>query len=187
MGLDQVVEEVLEQGRKEAEGIGQEAEQEAEAILDDARDQAGSIREERIKEAEDTAESEKRRILASAELAAKKERLDAEADVLASVRSRVKKRLADLPQKERASFLRSLIEESGADAFEEGAKAWAPEEDRDIVEGYGFDYEGPVDALGGAIVENKDGSIREDLTFDTLLDQVWRDQMHHVAMNVLEP
>lgn len=186
MGLDQVIQEVLDEGQREADTILEEAREEADAILQDAREQANAEKEARLEEAREEADSEARRIKASAELKAKKERLDAEADVLASVRSRVETRLAELPTEQRHDLLRTLIEDSGADAFGEGAKAWAPEEDRPVVEEYTFDYEGSLDALGGVIVESPDGSVREDLTFDALLDGVWRDQMHEVALRVLE-
>lgn len=186
MGLDQVIEEVLEEGRKEADAIVDEAEQEAEAILEDAESKAQDEREQRLQEAEQEADAERRRIEASAELEAKKKRLDAEADVLATVRSRVESRLAELPQEERAPLVRELIEQADADEFGEGARAWAPKRDRDVVEEYGFTYEGELDALGGLIVESPDGSVREDLTFETLLDEVWRDRLNEVAVNVLE-
>jgi V/A-type H+-transporting ATPase subunit E len=186
MGLDQVIEEVLAEGEREADAIVEEAREEADAIVQDAKERAEEEREERLAEAEQEADAERRRIEASAELEAKKKRLDAEADVLASVRSRVESRLTDLPQEEREPLVRTLIEDAGADEFGGDARAWAPKRDRDIVEDYGFTYEGEIDALGGVVIESPDGRIREDLTFDTLLDEVWRDRMHEVALDVLE-
>lgn len=186
MSLEQVIQEVQQEGEEEAQAILEDARKEADAILQDAKQQAQNERESRLQEAQERADSEARRIEASAELEAKKKRLDAEADVLASVRSRVETRLANLPDKQRHDLVRTLIEDSGADEYGEGAKAWVVEDDQDVVEEYDLQIEGGLDALGGVIVETPDGSIREDLTFDSLLDQVWRDQMHEVALNVLE-
>lgn len=186
MGLDQVIEDVLEEGRKEAEATVEEAKQEADAILEEARSKAQAAKEARAQEAETRAAAERRRILASAELDAKKKRLDAEADVLAAIRSRVETRLKKLPDDERTRLLRTLVEDSGAADFGQGAEARGRPEDRETLEKLGFTYAGEIDCIGGAVIESPDGNVREDLRFDAILDEVWREEMHGVASDVLE-
>lgn len=186
MGLDQVVEEIREEGQAEAEEIVAEAEEEAEAIRSEAEEKAQALEDEILGEAEEEAEAERQRILANAELEAKKKRLNAESDVLSSIRSRVESRLKTLSDDERADIIENLVEGSGANEFDEGAKAWARAEDRSILEKLGFEFEDEIDCVGGAVIESPDGSIREDLRFDAILDEIWREEVHEVASQVLE-
>lgn len=186
MGLDQVIEEVLAEGQEEADAIVEQAEEEADEILEEAREKAKAHKEQTLEDARDQAQAEKRRIRSSAELKAKKKRLDAESDVLATIRSRVETRLKKLPDEDRTKLLRTLVDESGADDFGDGAKAWARPGDRETLEAMGFSYAGEADCIGGAVIESPDGQIREDLRFDAILDEIWREQMHEVAIDVLQ-
>jgi V/A-type H+-transporting ATPase subunit E len=186
MGLDQVVEEIREEGQQEADAIVAEAEEEAQAIREEAKANAEEEKERILEEAEKEAEAVRRRVVANAELESKKKRLNAESDVLASIRSRVESRLSNLDEEERAEAIESLVAGSGAAEFDEGAKAWGRPADQQILEDRGFTFEDEIDCVGGAVIESPDGSIREDLTFDTILDEIWREEIHEVASTVLE-
>ena len=155
-------------------------------IREDAEQRAEAEREEILAEADDEAEAERQRIVANAQLKAKKQRLNAESDVLSSIRSRVESRLANLDEDERRGLIESYIEASGADELGEGAKAWGRGEDREILEGLGFTFEGEIDCIGGAVLEGPEGAIREDLRFDEVLDEIWREEIHEVAADLLE-
>lgn len=186
MGLDQVVQEILEEGRQEAQAVREDAEQQAEAILEDARQQAEQEAEKIRKEAHQDAESAARRIKASAQLDGKKKRLNAQSDVLSSIRARVEQRIENLDADERAKLLEQLVDASGAHELGKGAQAWGRQDDKETIEALGFTFAGETDCLGGAIIESTDGSIREDLRFETLLDRVWRESIHTIADKHLE-
>lgn len=186
MGLEQVVEEIREEGQAEADAILGEAEEEAEAILAEAEDKAQAKREEIFAQADDEAEAERQRIVANAQLQAKKKRLNAESDVLSSVRSRVESRLVNLPTEDRKQLIASYIEASDAEDLGEGTRAWGRGEDEGILEELGFSFEEEIDCIGGAVLESREGSIREDLRFDEVLDEIWREDIHEIASELLE-
>ena len=186
MGLEQVIDDIREEGQAEVDAILAEAEEEAEAIREDAEQRADERREEILAEADDEAEAERQRIVANAQLQAKKKRLNAESDVLSSVRSRVESRLANLDEEDRRQLIESYIEDTGAADLGEGAKAWGRSEDQQILEDLGFTFEGEIDCIGGAVLEGPEGAIREDLRFDEVLDEIWREEIHEVAGDLLE-
>ena len=67
-----------------------------------------------------------------------------------------------------------------ADAAEEfdAAEVYARPEDAELVQDLldeydGFEYAGETDCLGGVLLEGRDGRLRVDNTFDSVLDSVW--------------
>lgn len=186
MGLDQVVQEILEEGRQEAQAIREDAEQEAQAILEDAREEADREAEKIRQQARQDAESKARRIKASAQLDGKKKRLNAQSDVLSSIRARVEDRIRDLDADQRAKLLETLVESSGAHELGKGASARGRPEDQETIEALGFTYDGEIECLGGAVIESPDGTVSEDLRFETILDRVWRSSIHDIADKHLE-
>jgi V/A-type H+-transporting ATPase subunit E len=186
MGLEQVIDDIREEGEAEVEAIRAEAEEEAQALREDAENRAQERKQEILDEADDEAEAERQRIVANAQLQAKKKRLNAESDVLSSVRSRVESRLANLDEDDRRELIETYIEGSGADELGDGAKAWGRSEDQAILEDLGFTFEGEIDCVGGAVLESPEGDIREDLRFDEVLDEIWREEIHEIASDLLE-
>lgn len=185
MALDQVVEQILAEGRAEAQSIEDAAASEAEAVLAEARSEAQRGAQAITHEGATRADAQARRIHAASKLDAKKARLAAQADVLATVRTRVEDKLAKLPAKDRADLLRALVKGSAVvETLGSGARAWGRKDDRDAITSLGLAFAGETQCLGGLIVESADGTQREDLRFESILDEVWRDAVHDVAGKV---
>lgn len=177
MTLDKVVTSIREEGRRTAEARLAEARKEADAILEDARREAAAVKEKRAKELAQARESLKLREVAAAELEARKVRLNAEKDVLAKLRREVLDRLGKLPQDRRVAHVKALAQRSNI----EGGRVLVAEQDADAARKAGVPVAGTVKALGGVVVVAPDESTREDLTYETILDEAWGSSLNEVA------
>jgi vacuolar-type H+-ATPase subunit E/Vma4 len=178
MGLEQVKEGILADARAQAEQELDKAREEAKAIRARAEQRAAEIRAARQHEMQAAVAALKRRELALAELEAKKLRLRAQKDVLARVRAQALDRLSKLPPATNDQHLTTLSKKANI----QDARVYARPEDKAIVERLGVKYAGPLQgSAGGLIVESADGATREDLRYDVLMEDAWRDALGEVA------
>jgi len=192
MSLETVVEDIREQARARAAEIREEAEADAEQIREEARTEAEQIREERLAEAEREIEQEREQRLSSAKLEAKQARLEARRDVIQSVREDVEAAIGGLEGEERAELTRKLLE-AAAEEFDDGetVAVYGRDEDRELLKSLvsehdGFEYAGTVDCLGGVVVESDSARIRVKNTFDSILEEVWEENLREMSSRLFE-
>lgn len=182
MGLDKVVDNIRNEGRTAAGSIVDAAKKEADAILADAKRQAADITARRQTEGTAAADAHLKREVASADLEARRLRLTAERELVASIRSEVEQRLSALPADKREAHLKQLV----AKANVAGGKVWVAKQDEASARKLGLDVAGTFDGLGGVIVESPDGATRENLRYETLLDEIWQASLPQVASKLLK-
>lgn len=176
MSLDTVVADIEAEAKAQAEEILETAASEAEEIRAEAETEAAAIREAAEREVETEIEQEREQKLSNATLEAKQEKLEARRDVLSTVRERVETAIEELPEDERETLTRELLEDAVTE-FDEAAVYCRPA-DTDLLEAILADYEGfslagERECLGGVVLEGGDGRIRVDNTFDSVLETVW--------------
>ena len=180
MSLDTVVADIQAEAKAQAEEIIAEAEESAEEILAEANAEAEQIHETAEREVEAEIEQERERRLSSGKLEAKQERLEARRDVLGTVRERVEEAIIDLPAEDRESLIRALLTDA-TEEFDEAEVYTRPSDMElleDILEEYeGFELAGETDCLGGVVLEGRDGRLRVDNTFDSVLETVWNENL----------
>ena len=186
MTLDTVVEDIRDEARARAEETRADAEAQADELISEAEADAGSIREERQREVEATIEQEREQKLSSAKLAAKQERLEARRDVLAEVRDAVESEVAALEGETREALTRALLDAAVAelgDPSDATVYSRADDEDllQEILSDYDFEYAGEYDCLGGVVVESESSRVRVNNTFDSVLDDVWEDNLREIS------
>jgi V/A-type H+-transporting ATPase subunit E len=178
MGLETVIEDVLAQGRSEAEEIRRATSAERERILREARDEGAKLLARREQEARQAAERLRVQALARAELESKKIVLSAQKELLDQVYAAVLEKLPHLAESE--GLLRSLLQ-AHADEWRTGKVSCSPR-DADLVRSIvGKSFGGTIECVGGVVIDSADGSRRTDLRFETLLADVWRDSIREVA------
>ncbi len=192
MTLDTVVEDIREQARARAEEIRTEAEAEADEIISEAEADADAIREEILADAEDQIEQEREQTLSSAKLEAKQARLEARRDVLESVREDVEAEIAGLSGEDREELTEALLA-AAAEEFADGAnvRVYGRREDQELIETLlesydGFTYDGEYDCLGGVVAESDESRVRVKNTFDSILDEVWEDNLREISNRLFE-
>lgn len=192
MSLETVVEDIRDEARARAEEILLEADERAEEIVREAEADRERILEDAEREVEQQIEQEREQKLSSAKLEAKQERLEARRDVLQEVRERVEDRLADLEDDRREELTRELLDaamtEFGPDATIE---VYGRSDDEDLLRSVLADYDhaeyaGAYDCLGGVVVEGVGSRLRVNNTFDSVIDEVWEDNLKGVSDRLFE-
>jgi V/A-type H+-transporting ATPase subunit E len=192
MSLETVVEDIRDEARERAKEIRNDADQRAEEIIADAEADADVIVDEADAEAEREIEREREQQLSSAKLEAKQMRLEARRDALQDVRQTVESTIADIDGDEREELTRALLD-AAADEFDADAdvRVYGRSDDEglisDILDEYdGFEYAGEHDCLGGVVVESETSRVRVNNTFDSVLEDVWENELKEISARLFE-
>jgi len=191
MSLDTVVEDIRDEARARADEIRDEAEAQADEIIESAEADAEEIRSERAAEVEATIEQEREQRLSSATLEAKQARLEARRDALEEVRSTVESELAGLEGDTREELTRALLEAASAEFDDDAAvEVYGRADDADLLadlaDEYGYEHAGEYDCLGGVVVESEGSRVRVNNTFDSVLDDVWEENLREISDRLFE-
>jgi len=186
MSLDTVVEDIRDEARARAEEIRADAEAQADELISEAEADAESIQEDREREVEATIEQEREQKLSSAKLEAKQDRLEARRDVLAEVRDAVESEIADLGGDTREELTRTLLDAAVADLGDTAdAVVYGRAADQamleEILDDYDLEYGGEHECLGGVVVESESSRVRVNNTFDSVIDDVWEDNLREIS------
>ena len=191
MSLDTVVEDIRDEANARAEEIRAEGEERAEEIVAEAERDADSILEEAEREAERRIEQEREQKLSSAKLEAKQQRLEARREILEEVREAVEAEIENIDGAEREELTRTLLD-AAAEEFDAGTvRVHGRPDDEELLESILEDYDGfelgePVDCLGGVVVESDESRVRVDNTFDSVLEDVWEDNLREISERLFE-
>ncbi len=191
MSLDTVVEDIRDEARARAEEIRQAADERAEEIVAAAEEDAEAIREEAEAEAEREVAQEREQKVSSAKLEAKQARLEARRDVLADVHEAVEDRIAAIEGDRREELTRALLEAAATEFEGDDVAVYGRAEDEqlltDLLDEYeGFSYAGEYDCLGGVVVESERSRLRVNNTFDSILEDVWEDELKEISDRLFE-
>jgi len=192
MSLDTVVEDIRNEARERAKDIRSQGDERAAEIISEAENDAEEILAEQERETEQTIAQEREQKLSSAKLEAKQKRLEARRDVLQDVRSAVEERIASLEGDQREELTRELLD-AASEEFDEGDTVHVygkPADDElltDVVADYdGYEYAGEYDCLGGVVVESDQSRVRVNNTFDSVLEDVWEDNLQDISKRLFE-
>mgnify|MGYP000229247295 CR=1 FL=1 len=192
MSLDTVVEDIRNEARERAQEIRSEGDERADEIVSEAEADAEQILAEQEQDTEQAIAQEREQKLSSAKLEAKQKRLEARRDVLQDVRETVEGRLADVESVRREELTRALLD-AASEEFDAGDTVrvyGAPGDDElltDVVADYdGYEYAGEHDCLGGVVVESDQSRVRVNNTFDSVLEDVWEDNLQDISNRLFE-
>lgn len=194
MSLETVVDDIRDEARSQAEEIREDARRRAQEIVAEAEDDAEEIVAEAEREAERSVEQEREQTLSSAKLEAKQKRLAARREVLQGVREQVEHRVGTLEGERRRELTGELLE-AAAREFEDSddVQVYGRADDRELLESIlsdpeyeGFTYAGEYDCLGGVVVESEGTRVRVNNTFDSVVDDVWEDNLREISAMLFE-
>jgi len=191
MSLETVVEDIRDEAHARAEEIRAEAESEADRLVEEDDEEAEEIKTEREREVERQIEQEREQQLSSAKLEAKQERLEARRDVLEDIREDAEAAIATLDDG-REELTRALLEDAATE-FDEGeaVEVYGRPDDEELLESILAEYDdyelaGEYDCLGGVVVESEGSRVRVKNTFDSVLDEVWEDNLTSITEQLFE-
>lgn len=169
MGLETVVKDIMDAAEAEVAQLNREADAEATLILDEAKQNAKKIMGERLAKAEDDIAKLWQQETSSANLEVKRTLLNARKEVLEEVYTQAEENIAAFSPEKNRELLKSLIENNEAS----GKRIYSNAESEEIVkELSSLEYAGNIECLGGVIIENEDGTVRLDYTYDGILKSV---------------
>lgn len=179
MGLEAVVNEIREKGRKEVEAIRAETRTDVEEILKDAQTRAAGIKASAQEEADRAATHIINQEASAANLVVKRQVLNAQKTLLDQVYSASLTAIGDLPAEFQEKALTALLKRAVKE-IKKGV-VHANERDTPVVEAIisqtktlsGYTVGAPVDIPGGIIVESNDGELQIDYSYRTFLDEIW--------------
>ena len=179
MGLEAVVNEIREKGRKEVEATRAGTRAEVEEILKDAQARAAAIKTSAEEEADRAATHIINQEASAANLVVKRQVLNAQKTLLDQVYTASLAAVGDLPAEFQEKALTELLKRA-AKEIKKGV-VHANERDTPVVEKIlgqvkslsGYRAGDPVEIAGGVIVESNDGELQIDYSYRTFLDEVW--------------
>jgi len=172
MGVDSVSNAVVQDAKKIAKEYDIRLEETRRSKLNEINETM-----EKLKQKKKDALKEKISLLAKTEtsrtnLEIKRKRLRMEHDILEEIIIEVKKKLSELDPEKREKLLIKLISVATLQYF------FSNKIDEDIVKKIVKDrYKGNINCLGGILTEDNSGRIREEFTFDSLINSVFNDNL----------
>ncbi|ARS90036.1 V-type ATP synthase subunit E [Natrarchaeobaculum aegyptiacum] len=194
MSLDTVVEDIRDEAHARAENIRDDGESRADEIVSAAEEDADELLEDAEADVEREIDQLREQRLSSAKLEAKQTRLEARRDVLGEVREQVEAELAGIEGGDREELTRALLE-SSSDEFDEGddVRVYGRADDDELLESIlddeefdDYEYAGEYDCLGGVVVESDQSRVRVNNTFDSVLEDVWEDNLREISNRLFE-
>ena len=167
MGLKEIQNVIIKEAQAEADRLAGETRKEAALIVSEARKKAEEDEKRSAGELALDLEALEKRELASTEFAARKRVMRRKKELLDEFFSSCMKDLAALPAEERKRHVRTLV----GRAMKEFQVTTVYTSKKDAVSIPGVNCL-PADILGGAIIENSDGTQRIDLSYAALLGEI---------------
>jgi len=176
MGLDEIRSRISENTQKEIERIIGEGNSAASKIIADTKQDLESQRAKFIEETKSLVEQLEKRAVTDSRFEVRKRILEKKKQILAQVFDAVRKELIKMPDSERESWIKKIIEKARNQI--DIANVHASSRDMRFLQGYNAEE---AAIIGGVIVENSDKSLRIDYSFDAMLEEVKNDTLQEVA------
>lgn len=179
-----IIDKILEEAEKETQNILAEGKKEADAIIKEAEGKAYKEKEVFRKRAEEEARKVHAKEVSGAEMEAKKAILAEKQNILAEVIAEAKKRLENLPDAEYVKVVGSMLDKLDASKGKEILVS-AKDKDRlkDIIEEKGLILSAETREIdGGFIVRN--GDIEYNYSFEAII-MVDKEEIQLIAAKIL--
>lgn len=192
MGLEAVVGDIKEKGKREVSAIQAETRAEVTRILTEAQERAAEIKQQASEEVERDVQRIINQEVSAANLAVKRQMLNAEKDTLSRVHDAVTARIAGMPATFHEMALRALLPEAAAavgggvvycNARDIPTVKKILAESKDLA---AFSIGEPISIEGGVVIESADGTMKIDHSYRTFLETVWESGLKD-ASDILFP
>jgi len=179
MGLEVVIEEIRDKGKKEADQIRKETQAEVGSILKAAQEKAERIKLAADKDVEKQTSHIISQEASAANLVVKRELLNTQKDLLDDVYSTALSRIANLPGDFHREAMKTLLAKAKAE-IPEGIVHCNRRDSENLsrilsseTSLKGYTLGDPADIEGGVVIESKNGELQIDYSYRTFLNSVW--------------
>lgn len=179
MGLDKVVEEILQRGEDKRRELISLGEKERDEQVLQAEKKIADERQKTSKRTDAAIAQMEQQEVSSAELESKKSLLAAQRQVMEDLREQVLEELGRYPPDKRKKLYAKLVSKAKKDLGE--CSVYSNKADKSLLSlPAGMASAGTIECRGGLVFESKDKSFRLDYRFESLLEEVWSKNMHEI-------
>jgi V/A-type H+/Na+-transporting ATPase subunit E len=175
MGLEAVKNEIIEQARKKESTLIAEAKKDSEKIILNSQAKASKEREKIGFQTESALKNLERQDKASIILENKKSIMEAQRDITSKVIETVKAKINNLEESKREKFIKKLLSKAQNDI--KIGTIYCNKKDIGFLKDLNT-REYPIS--GGIIAETKDGTVRVDYSFDSLLQSIIDNEVQEI-------
>lgn len=178
MGLEIVVKDIQEGARAEVSRIQAEGDAKASEIINEAKDIQKKTLGDSLAKAEEDLQNLHQQVISSANLEVKRITLNKRKDLLDKVYSQTVEKIKSMPVSKKEELLKSILSKYETS----GARVYASKDSEAIVKKLtSLSYAGNIDSIGGIVLENEDGTVRLDFTYDSILKNVYERSLKQIS------
>jgi V/A-type H+-transporting ATPase subunit E len=183
LGLDRLVKEIEKDADAKAQEIINLSKGEASKILGEARSRVGRISAENKYAVAKSVEEYKNRELSSLNLTIKRRALNTRKEIIDAINEKARAKIANLADNEK--ILEALLKKA-QNELDDAEYAYCKESDRKLVQKLApkLKLRDSIDCLGGVIVENSEGTVMINYTYDVLFENVVSNSMAEIYKRV---
>jgi V/A-type H+-transporting ATPase subunit E len=178
MGLEIVVKDIQEGAKAEVSRIKAEGDAKASEIINEAKETQKKMLGDSLAKAEEDLQSLHQQVISSANLEVKRITLNKRKELLDTVYNQTVEKIKSMPASKKEELLKTIINKHEAS----GAKIYSSKDSEETVKKLtSLSYAGNIDSIGGVVLENKDGTIRLDFTYDSILKSVYERSLKQIS------
>ena len=177
--MDKVVEDILRKGEEKKLEITRLGEKERDEQVREADKRIEENRLKTEKKAASQIAQMEQQELSSAELESKKTLLTAQRQALEGLKEQVLAELAKYPADKRKKMYSKLVARAKKELGE--CYVYSNSADKSLLQlPSSMSRKGTLDCSGGLVFESKDGSVRLDFRFESLVEEVWSKEIQEI-------
>jgi len=178
MGLEIVVKDIQEGARAEASRIKAEGDAKASEILNEAKEIQKKMLGDSLAKAEEDLQSLHQQVISSANLEVKRITLNKRKELLDTVYKQTIEKIKSMPASKKEELLKHILNKHEAS----GARVYSSKDSEQIVKKLtSLNYAGNIDSIGGVVLDNEDGTVRLDFTYDSILENVYEHSLKQIS------
>jgi V/A-type H+/Na+-transporting ATPase subunit E len=178
MGLDIVVKDIQEGARAEVSRIKAEGDAKASEITNEAKELQKKMLGDSLAKSEEDLQNLHQQVISSANLEVKRITLNKRKELLDKVYSQTIEAIKSMPASKKEELLKHIIKKYEAS----GARIYSSKEAEEMVKKLtSLTYAGKIDSMGGVVLENEDGTVRLDFTYDSILKNVYERSLKQIS------
>ncbi|WP_440956647.1 V-type ATP synthase subunit E [Methanosarcina sp. Mfa9] len=178
MGLEIVVKDIQEGAQAEVSRINAEGEAKASEIINEAKEAQKKMLGDSLAKVEEDLQKMHQQVISSANLEVKRITLNKRKELLDKVYNQALESIKSMPVSKNEELLNYLIDKYEAS----GAKVYSSKDSEELVTKLSsLTYAGNIKSIGGIVLENEDGTIRLDFTYDLILKNVYERSLKQIS------
>ena len=185
MSLEKVVDQIMQTAKNEAKHIETEAKKDAKEITSKTTKIAEEKASKYNAETEQLVNETKRMELSSLKLQLSKNTITSKKEVMDSVRESALKKIDLLNKLDRKKLIKKLVTDAKKE-LPDAKRYYCNKTDKALIKELfpKLTFKSEADVLGGIILENNDGTVLVDKTFELVLNKVMEENLNELSIKL---